>query len=536
MPRTVAPVQPYMADNSAILKASQAGWEMGMKMPTTAGSIMAGVQQGMQMANTVASFQDKYGADAQAAKERKAQMEGLQIQQAQQQLAQGDLRTQQLQAEQPYFGQEASNKAKTSDIELQLAELQKTRTEATVANLPLEINNKNVETQLGITGKTLSLSEQQRALTADLQKQNDRLALSNQFASATTPDDFVAARKSLNDYWGKNGMQDYDKLSAQFALEAKVKGVANDPRVSGYINSGSPLTAAGVEAKTRAYQKIETEATKSLSSWADAFHQGGKFQLDTNGQPVREQMPDPNNPGRMIDGPKIGEDWSKVKQVVTENFQTPKTDINGAVQYGGDGLPVMEAPKVADVMANLNFVGADGKGKLVFRNSAKASNNTFAVDPAEGNRLLDLIHHRDNLKTAQDGINVGVQTLRYMDGQGKSAISPDEMIQLNKQFAKPTITMNGGNGTAAAGGGNGVLPNAQNIPQELAGYVKDWRDVYQSGGKPNPVTKSRLDLLQVNDPQAYAEVVRLGNAGVPVSSQPKTPGAKTPASYYQPLP
>lgn len=527
MPRTVAPVQPYMADNSAVIKAMQAGWEMGMKMPTTAGSIMAGAQQGMQMANQYASFQDKYGADAQAAKERKAQMEELSIQQAQQQLTRGDLQTQQMQAEAPYFGVKAANDAETSTINLELARLQKTRTEAQTANMPLEINNKNTETQLDITAKAVRLGETQRALTSNLQNEADRLALSNQFSAAKTPDDFVAARASLNSYWGKYGMGEYDKLNAQYALEAKVKGVSNDPRVSGYLNTGSPLTYAGVEKSTLTYQKIGNDAMKKLNGWAETYHKGGAFQTNTDGSPVLDAA----------SGKPVGEDWSGLKVAVTQNFQTPKMRSDGTPQYGSDGQPVYETPKVADVMANLNFVGADEKGQLVFRNSAKSSNNTFTVPAAEGNKLLDLIHARDNYQNAQDGIAAGTKTLRYMSENGKSAISPDEMIQLRKQFAKPTVAAESSNGTAAAGGGNGVLPAVR--PDDKVQY---YAEISAELNKPNldPARKAQLEKLLNNAPASdasyRAEGIRLGNGGLNPSAQPAAPGAKTPSSYYSPLP
>lgn len=538
MPRTVAPVQPYMADNSAIIKAMQAGWEMGMKMPTTAGSITAGVQQGMQMANQYASFQDKYGADAQAAKERKAQMENLQIKSAQQQLDRGDLQLEQMQAEQPYFGQKAKNEAETSDINLELAKLNQTRAKATTANVPTEISNKNAEEWLGITGKAIDLTDKGRAMGNELQKNNARLALSNQLTAATTADDFVGVRKSINEYWGKNGMSDYDKLNAQFALEAKVKGVANDPKISGYINSGSPLTVAGVEKSTLTYQKIANDSEKKLNGWAANFHSGGQFQLDSTGEPVKDP----------VTGAKVGEDWSKLKAIVTENFQTPKTDINGNPVYGNDGLPVYESPKVGDVMANINFVRQDDKGKFVFRNAAKTGNNTFSVDPNEGNKLVDLIHYRDNFKNAQDGINTGTKTLRYMTDQQKSAITPDELTQLRKQFATPQASApstDSGNGTTSAGGGPGVLPEIKSPQQELAIYAKQWRSVYGKGGtgegKADPITLTSLKLLMVNDPAFYSEVVKTGSdtrISLPESSSgaAKSSGALTPASLYSPLP
>ena len=490
---------------------------------------MAGVQQGIGMATSIASFHDKYGAEAKAAKERKAQMEQLQIQSAQQQLERGSMLNQQLEAEAPYFGVKAQNEAETSTINLALARLQQTRTEATTANLPLEITNKNTETQLDITGKAISLGETQRALSANLQRDADRLALSNMLGAAKTPDDFVDARKYLNAYWGKHGMSDYDQLNAQFALEAKTKGVSGDPRVSGYINSGSPLTVAGVEKSTMTYQRLANEAETKLNKWASTFHQGGSFQIGADGEPVKDP----------VSGNKVGEDWSRLKAVVSENFQSPQLDGAGNPSYGADGLPVMSAPKVADVMANLSFVGSDQDGKLVFRNAAKASNNTFKVDASEGNRLLDLIHYRDNLRAANEGVSMGVRTLRYMTDSQKSAISPDELNQLRRQFQPQPAPSS--NGTTSVGGGPGVLPElpkeqqqqTQQMPAALAPYVAAWREVYQNNGKAaNPITKMRLDTLRATDPQAYAEVVRLGNAGVPATNA----GSKTPASYYTPLP
>lgn len=536
MPRIVSPVQPYMADNSAIIRAMQAGTEAGLKMPTTGGAILSGVQQGMQMATTMASFEDKYGADAKAAKERKAQMEQLQIQSAQQQLSRGELVNKQMTAESPYFGVKAANDAETSTLNLELARLQRTQAEAQTANLPLQISNKNTETQLDITSRALQLGEQQRALNAKLQADADRLELSDKLTKARTPDDFVSVRSALNAYWGKNGMADYDKLNAQFALEARVKGVASDPRVSGYINSGSPLTVAGVEKTTLTYQKLAGEAEKKLNAWANAFHNGGSFRLGADGEPAKDPATEQ----------KIGEDWSNLKAVISENFQTPQKDAANNPTYGADGLPVMAAPRVADVMANLNFVGADQDGKLVFRNSAKSGNNTFKVDASDGNRLLDLIHYRDNLRSANEGVSMGVRTLRYMTDSQKSAISPDELSQLRRQFQPQpqaqTPPSSFSNGTTSVGGGPGVLPElpkeqqqpqGPQVPPALAPYVADWRAVYRSGNKtPNPITKGRLDALQANDPQAYAEVVRLGNAGVPATNA----GAKTPASYYTPLP
>ena len=509
----------------------QAGTEMGLALPTVGGAISSGIQQGMQMANTVASFQDKYGADAQAAKERKAQMETLQIQSAQQQLTQGDLRTQQMQAEQPYFGVRAANEAQLSSINLEVAKLNQTRQEATVANLPTEIGLKNTEMQIGITDQTLTLADKQRAMDAELAKKNDLQAWSTKLSSATTPDEFVAVRKELNAYWGKNGLADYDKLSAQFALEARAKGVASDPQLSGYLNSGSPITIAGIEKSMQTYTSLAKKTDGQLNAWAENYHNGGSFATNPDGTPRLAE-----------DGktPVKAEDWSAINTAAIQNFSTPVKDASGNVVIGADRLPVMSTPNVNDVMTNIQFVGANEKGELVFKNTAKADANTFAVSKADGNKFLQLIQLRDNSRRTTEAIAIGSTTLDYMNKSGKTMITPDEKqriaFETSKSFLPQPVESNDGP--------NPILPpdnEGRSAQQQLEPHIQDWIALQSESPKSQlekDVLTGRLEALKNKAPEAYAEVVRLGAARINQGSSGKTvpPGAKTPASYYAPLP